>query len=168
MPTIALLLIANRVFGGASLKSRLADRLRQRDGISYAVASMLRIGSLDDAGSFALQAQYAQNLDKLRRAVDEELARLVRTGSPRKNWPRRGTDCCRRPRSAAATMAHWPPTANQRYLGRTMLVTAEREEKIRRASVAAVNAALRAHLDPARLTGLRRRFPRDRQAPARP
>ncbi len=166
-----LLLIANRVFGGASLKSRLADRLRQRDGISYAVASMLRIGSLDDAGSFALQAQYApQNLDKLRRAVDEELARLVKDGITEEELAEARNGLLQEAavgRSDDGALA--ANLANQRYLGRTMLVTAEREEKIRQASVAAVNAALRAHLDPARLTQVYAGdFPATAEAPARP
>lgn len=166
-----MLLIANRVFGGASLKSRLADRLRQRDGISYAVASMLRIGSLDDAGSFALQAQYApQNLDKLRRAVDEELARLVKDGITEEELAEARNGLLQEAavgRSDDGALA--ANLANQRYLGRTMLATAEREEKIRQASVAAVNAALRAHLDPARLTQVYAGdFPATAEAPARP
>jgi len=149
-----LLLLANRVFGGGSLKSRLADRLRQRDGISYSAASMLRVGSLDDAGSFALQALYApQNLDKLRRAVSEELARLVRDGISEEELAQAKSGLLQEAavgRSDDGALA--ANLANQLYLGRTMLVTAEREEKIRQASRDAVNAALRAHLDLTRLT----------------
>ncbi|PMX85072.1 hypothetical protein C1X43_34450, partial [Pseudomonas sp. GW460-C3] len=58
-PDYALMMIANRVLGGASLRGRLADRLRQREGLSYGASSWVQVGALDRAGRFGLQAQYA-------------------------------------------------------------------------------------------------------------
>src|SRR5690606_26108371 len=84
-PDYAALLVANDIFGSSGLKSRLGDRVRQKDGLSYSVGSGISADSSrdgkDDAGSFGIQAIAApQNMDKLEAAVREELARFVKDG----------------------------------------------------------------------------------------
>lgn len=79
------LLVANRVFGGGALKSRLGDRIRQKEGLSYGIGSSLRADDsrtgLDDAGSLVIQAIAApENMAKVEAGVREELARLVSGG----------------------------------------------------------------------------------------
>ena len=79
------LLVANRIFGGGALKSRLGDRIRQKEGLSYGVSSSIRAddsyAGTDDAGSFSIQAIAApENMKKVEAAVREELARLVKDG----------------------------------------------------------------------------------------
>ncbi len=153
-PDYALLQIANRIFGGTGLRSRLADRLRQRDGISYGVSSYLQVGALDRAGRFGLHAQYApQNLPRLQAAVAEELARFVRDGITDTELAEATSGLLQQAtlgRSRDGVLA--ATLASQLYLGRTMAFTAEYESRLRDATREAVNAAIRRHVDPAGLT----------------
>jgi len=80
-PDYPALMLANYVFGEGGLRSRLMDRIRQKDGLSYGGGSQLDAGDLDRAGSFAISAIAApQNLVKLDAAVREELARVLKDG----------------------------------------------------------------------------------------
>src|SRR5690606_2970273 len=47
-PDYPALVIANHIFGGGSLSSRLADRVRQQEGLSYGVMSGFNAQNLDD------------------------------------------------------------------------------------------------------------------------
>ncbi|WP_034298695.1 pitrilysin family protein [Herbaspirillum sp. RV1423] len=80
-PDYAALVVANYLIGGASMKSRLADRVRQREGLSYGISSSLSVSALSNAAQFGIGAIAApQNLDKVDAAIREELQRLVREG----------------------------------------------------------------------------------------
>lgn len=153
-PDYPLMLIATRVFGGTGMRSRLADRLRQLDGISYGVSSSLSVGALDRAGRFGLSAAYSpKSLPRLRKAIDEELARFIRDGITASELAEASSGLLQagmvsRTRDGALAAA----LANQAYLGRTMAHTAAIEEAIRTAAPDAVNAAIRRYLGPATLT----------------
>ncbi len=74
--------LANFVLGGGS-KSRLFERLRQKEGISYATQSALGAGSLDRVGELLAFAMCApHNAQRTRRLMLEELTRLVKEGVP--------------------------------------------------------------------------------------
>lgn len=153
-PDYPLLLIASRVLGGTGMRSRLADRLRQHEGISYGVSSSVSVGALDRAGRFGLWAVYApQNLPRLRNAVEEEMSRFVRDGVTAAEVSEAASGLLQqgiisRTRDAALAGA----LADQAYLGRTMTHTAAIEDSIRQATPQAVNAAIRRYLGPATLT----------------
>jgi zinc protease len=75
------LLLGNYMLGGGFLNSRLATRIRQKEGISYSVGSMFVANPLDKAGTFGGYAIYApQNADRLYKAFDEEITRAVKDG----------------------------------------------------------------------------------------
>ncbi|WP_020202451.1 pitrilysin family protein [Cupriavidus sp. WS] len=152
-PDYPALVIANRVFGGNPLKSRLADRLRQQDGISYSVGSFVRVGALDGNGRFGMQAAYApQNLDKLRRGVQEELARLAARGITAEELGQARSGLLQQgalARTSDASLAGM--LASHLFLGRTMRYVTKFEQGIATASVEQVNAAIRQYLDPARV-----------------
>jgi zinc protease len=75
------LVLGNYVLGGGFLNSRLATRIRQKEGLSYGVGSLLGAHSLDKVGSFKAQAICApQNLPKVATAFQEELARVLAEG----------------------------------------------------------------------------------------
>ena len=46
-PDYPALLVGNFILGGGGLSSRIADRLRQKDGLSYGAGSMLGASPLD-------------------------------------------------------------------------------------------------------------------------
>jgi len=153
-PDYPLMLIASRVLGGTGMRSRLADRLRQQDGISYGVSSSLSVGALDRAGRFALWAVYApQNQARLHRAVDEEMQRFVRNGITASELSEAVSGLLQQgliSRSRDGVLAG--ALANQLYLGRTMAHTAEVEARIRAATPEAVNDAIRRYLGADTLT----------------
>ena len=53
------LLLGNYMLGGGFLSSRLASRIRQKDGLSYGVGSGLNVSALDNFGRFTASAIYA-------------------------------------------------------------------------------------------------------------
>ncbi|MGO4331068.1 M16 family metallopeptidase [Cupriavidus sp. M-11] len=152
-PDYPALVIANRVFGGNPLKSRLADRLRQQDGISYSVGSFVQVGALDTNGRLGMQAAYApQNLDKLKRGVAEELARLTAQGITPEELAQARSGLLQQGALARTSDSALAGTlAGQLFLGRTMRYVTEFEQAIATASVEQVNAAIRKYVDPARV-----------------
>ena len=76
------LIVADYLFGGgAGLDSRLMQRVRQKEGLSYSISSWLNIGSIDRAASFSIYAIAApQNMQKVEAAVKSELDRVIKDG----------------------------------------------------------------------------------------
>ncbi len=75
------LVIGNFVMGGSTLASRLGDRVRQKEGLSYGVGSMLRASSLDDRTSFMMYAiTNPMNMAKVEAAMSEELDKALKDG----------------------------------------------------------------------------------------
>ncbi len=75
------LLLANRMFGGAFLHSRLSVRVRRQEGLSYGINSRLNVGYWDERSSFGVTGTSApENLDRMAAAVSEEIDRARRDG----------------------------------------------------------------------------------------
>ena len=69
------LVMGNYMLGGGFLNSRLAVRIRQKEGLSYGVGSSLSASPLDRSGRFMAYAIFApQNEARLLTALNEELA----------------------------------------------------------------------------------------------
>ncbi|MEK7737267.1 MAG: insulinase family protein, partial [Pseudomonadota bacterium] len=80
-PDYPALLVANNVFGGGFLSSRLMTRLRQKDGLSYGAGSGLQVSPHDNAGSWNIRAIAApQNMAKAELAIREEVDRVLKDG----------------------------------------------------------------------------------------
>jgi zinc protease len=80
-PDYAAMVLGNYMLGGGFLNSRLAVRVRQKEGLSYGVGSQFSAGSLDKVGMFMVYAIYApQNLSKLEAAIKEELQLAISKG----------------------------------------------------------------------------------------
>jgi len=148
------LLVANYLFGGGSLKSRLADRIRQKDGLSYGVSSALGVNAISRAASFSIQAIAApQNLAKVDLGVREELARAhkdgftaeelarAKSGILQKNIQTRAED--------AAVSAGWVRLLD---VDRTFSWSKQLEDKIGALTLDQVNTAFRKRIDPAQLS----------------
>jgi len=75
------LTIGNYMLGGGFLNSRLAMRLRQKDGLSYGAGSFINISDFDERASLGAYAICApQNLAKVEVGFKEEVARLLKDG----------------------------------------------------------------------------------------
>jgi zinc protease len=75
--------IAATIFGGGFLNSRIAERLRQKDGVSYGAGAGANVdGSKDDKNSaIFVYAIYApENNDKVQLGFKEETARFIKDG----------------------------------------------------------------------------------------
>jgi zinc protease len=143
--------LANRVLGGGT-KSRLFDRLRQKDGLSYDAGSQLTASAFEPSGMWVLYAIYApQNLAKLKTGVQEELAKFVKDGitaeelaDAKKGWQEERKISRAQDRSLAA--GHVAQTAANRTLAFVEKVDAQ----IEATTLEEVNAAIRKALDPAK------------------
>ena len=153
-PDYPALTVGNYILGGGFLNSRLAMRLRQKEGLSYGAGSFLSASSDEESGSFGAYAIYApQNLDKLLAGFREELERALKdgfteqeiaeakTGILQSSQLRRAQDG-----SLAGTLA-----AYQR-LGRDMKFVADFEAKLKALTPEQVLTAMRKYIDPAKLS----------------
>ena len=151
----AALYVANYILGGgAGFDSRLAARIRQKEGLSYGVGSDLSVGSQDRAGSWSAYAIAAPaNIAKVEAAFREELARALKEGftEPEVAAAKSGIMQMRvQTRSQDGALAGgW--VANL-HLGRDFTFSKQLEARIMALKVADVNAAIRKHLDPAKVS----------------
>lgn len=84
-PDYPALKMANAMFGGGFLSSRLADRLRRKEGWSYGAGSFFNASSYDDVATFGAYAICApENLAKVEQGFYEELDRVLEDGFTQK------------------------------------------------------------------------------------
>jgi zinc protease len=153
-PDYPPLLLANYIFGEGGLKSRLMERIRQKEGLSYGGGSQMAAGDLDRAGAFAISAIAApQNLRRLDKAVRDELGRALKggftaaelagakSGLMQQRIQNRADD------SVVAT--GW---TSYLYRGKTYEWSREFENRLMATTLQQVNAAFRKAIDPAKLS----------------
>jgi zinc protease len=81
-PDYAALIFANTMIGGGA-QSRLSQRIREKDGLSYGVSSVIAGGAKDDFGQFLTQAiANPKNVDKVEADFKEEIAKILSDGFP--------------------------------------------------------------------------------------
>lgn len=80
-PDYVALSLGNHVLGGGALSSRLADRIRQKEGLSYGVGSFMNVKPTSDNGLVGAYAIYApQNVERLEKAFKEEVEKIMKEG----------------------------------------------------------------------------------------
>jgi zinc protease len=80
-PQYPALQVGNEILGGGVMNSRLATRIRQKDGLSYGVGSQLHADPLDAVGSFSIFAISApQNTAKVESDTQEVIAKVLAEG----------------------------------------------------------------------------------------
>jgi zinc protease len=80
-PEFAALRLGNFLFGGGTLSSRLGNRIRQKEGLSYGVTSSFTASSRDPDASFRVNAiTNPINIDRVEKAVVEELNEFLNKG----------------------------------------------------------------------------------------
>ena len=75
--------VAGEIFGGGFLNSRIAGRLRQKDGVSYGAGGNVGVDSNKDdkISSMYIYAIYApENAAKVQQGFKEEIARYISEG----------------------------------------------------------------------------------------
>jgi zinc protease len=152
-PDYPALLLGNYLLGGGAMNSRIANRLRQKEGLSYGAGSGLRAGALDAVGSWSAGAIYApENLNRLVAAFKEELDKALKDGftaeeiqAAKTSWLQGQASSRAQDRELAGRLA------GNLFNGRTMVFQADLEKKVSALDNATILAALRKWLDPAKL-----------------
>lgn len=153
-PDYPALAIANYIFGGGFLNSRLATRLRQKEGFSYSVASSFSAGSQDEIATFSPLAIFApENGEKLEKAFYEELSKALTEGftetelkEAKQGW------LLGRQRSRGDDAALRSTLVNYLNLNRTFAWDDELERKVQALTLEQVNAAFKKHINPEKLS----------------
>ncbi len=80
-PDYPALVVGNHILGGGALSSRLADRVRQQEGLSYTVGSMYRTYTKEGHGRIMIYAiSNPANSDKVVSVINEEIKKLIKDG----------------------------------------------------------------------------------------
>ena len=135
---------------GDSGNSRLWQRVREKEGVSYDVRAELDINSFEQNSPFELSAAYApENRARLAKALTEELQRFVRDGVTETEVSEAKSGLLKRRQlsrtqdaSLAAALVH------QAYLGRTFELAGKIDAAIAALTLDDVNACLRKYVKP--------------------
>lgn len=149
-PDYPALTLGNYILGGGALSSRLGNRVRQQEGLSYTVQSAFQASSMDDRSIFYIFAICnPENAEKLKAVIKEELDKLLKDGitEDELNMQRSGllqTQELSRTRDASLASL----LGTHLLTGRTMKFSADFEANLKKLTVEDVNAALRKHVNP--------------------
>ena len=145
--------VADFLFGGGSLSSRLGNRVRQKEGLSYGVRSQFGADSQDKLARFTMYAiTNPKNIDKVDKAMLDETAKMIKDGVDQKELDeskkayleqakvRRTTD------GALAALLQ-----DGLQVGRTMEYYADLEKKITALKPEDVHKAIQKHWQPTKL-----------------
>ena len=153
----AAMSLANFMLGGGFLNSRLATRIRQKEGISYGVGSGLSVSSLDTSGVFQVYAIYApENAGRVVSAMHEELQKVLTAGFTAEEVEAAKKGYIQsREQGRANDDELLGLLTSRRYAGRTLAYDAELDAALAKLTPAEVNAAVKKYIDPARLVIVR-------------
>ena len=153
-PDYPALSLAGHLIGGGFLSSRLSLRIRDGEGLSYSVGGSFSASPLDEVGGFQTFAMFApENRERLVGVLFEELNRVIDEGfdSEEVDAGRRGLLQQRELQRSSDASLVGTLNANL-YLGRSMFDQQRFEEALSELEAETINAALRRHFDPARLS----------------
>jgi len=152
-PDFPAMIVGNELVGGGSA-GRLAQRVREKEGLSYSTYSSFSANPLDEAALFSVSSIFApQNKIRVERAVREELARALADGFTLEEveTAKKGLLAARRvarsqDRSLVSRLGFYL------FLGRTFAWDIDFEARIAALTPDQVRDALRRHLDLSRLS----------------
>lgn len=148
-PDYPAMVIGNYILGGGVLNSRLASRIRVKDGLSYGVASQFSASPLDKNGSFFAYAIYApENLSKLEQAFKEEIEKAVKEGFTEEELKTAKSGYLQSRQVTRAQDAALSGSLNNNlYLKRTLAWDEDFEKKIQALTPAQIKAAFNKYID---------------------
>lgn len=156
-PDAAALQLGNFILGGGTLSSRLGDRIRQNEGLSYGVNSSVSIPSTGNDARFSINAiTNPANMDAVEKAAMEELSRFLKDGPTAKELSDAQTAWLEsRKVSRSSDGAIAGQLISNLHLSRTFARDAEEERRISALTPEQVRDAFRRHIDPAKLVVIR-------------
>lgn len=153
-PDYASAWVGNYILGGGGLSSRLANRIRQKEGLSYGVGSSFNADALDKSGGLTAFAIYApENAEKLEKAFKEEVEKLIKDGVTQDELNDAKKSIAQARMVERATDKQLAPKlSSYLFLNRTMQFDAKFEEQVSKLTLNEVNAALKKYIDPAKIS----------------
>jgi zinc protease len=149
--------LGNFIFGGGTLSSRLGNRIRQKEGLSYGVTSALNASTRDPQATFIINATTnPANIDRVEQAAAEELAQFLTSGPSQQELDdakKAYLEAQKVGRTGDAAIAGQIITNLQ--LGRKFAHTKEMEQRIAGLTVEDVRAAFAKYIDPKKLVIIR-------------
>jgi zinc protease len=148
------LVVANYLLGAMPLSSRLAARLRQKDGLSYGAGSSVSASAFDKEGSFTAYALYApENVSRLEKGFAEEIERATQAGFTAEEVSQGKAALLQSRRvTRAQDQAVAGTLATYLFYDRTYNWDAELDRKISALTSQEVSDSLRRHLDRKKIT----------------
>jgi zinc protease len=147
-PDYPALKMANEIFGGGFLNSRLATRLRQKDGLSYGAGSFFNASSKDENAMFGAYAISApENLPRVELGFKEELERALKDGFTQEELDKARDGVLQNNRIDRSKDSRLVSTlAGNLDLDRTMEWSKQYEDKLKALTLKDVNEAFRRHI----------------------
>ncbi len=153
-PDYAALVLGNYMLGGGFLNSRLATRIRQKEGLSYGVGSQLFANAQDKSGAFIAFAIYApENVKRLEAAFKEEIEKMLKDGFTAEEITAAKSGYLQsRQVSRAQDNELAGRLSRYLYIDRTLNYDQEIETRIGTLTGEQILNAMRKHLDPNKIT----------------
>jgi len=153
-PDYAAIQVGNYLLGGAPLASRLSNRVRGKDGLSYGVGSGFNADAKDAAAMMQIYAiTNPTNMKKVDAAIAEEVAKYLKEGVSLEELDagKKGfVEDLKVKRAEDGTLAS--QLAGGLFNGRTFAYYADLEKKIESLTPAEIQKAYAKVLDPKKLT----------------
>lgn len=148
-PDYAPLALGNFILGAGALSSRLGDRIRQKEGLSYGVLSSLSSDPLDQRSTFSVTAICnPAKAERVNVAAREEIARLLADGPTSEELEQARNGYLERQQITRTNDDDLAQILNVTILaGRTMDHYAKLEQQIRELTPQQVAEALRKYID---------------------
>ncbi|MBW8845131.1 MAG: insulinase family protein [Burkholderiales bacterium] len=149
-PDNAALELAVHVFGGGGLESRLSERVRQKEGLTYGIGANLSAGFWGNDGGFAIQASYAPDKrERVIAVVREELARMTAEGITAAELARAKRDMLESRKQARTELVSLTGTLGTlAERAQTWAAVQKDDDDLTAVTVEQANAAWRKHIKP--------------------
>ncbi|MDQ4121611.1 MAG: insulinase family protein [Acidobacteriota bacterium] len=153
-PDYPALVLGNYILGGGFLNSRLATRIRQKEGISYGVGSGFGANALDPVGTFTASAIYApQNVERLEAAFKEEVQKVINEGFTKEEIEQAKTGILlSRQRNRGQDNGLALTLASYLFTNRTFAWDAELDNKLQSLTPEQVQAAMKKYITPDKIS----------------
>lgn len=147
------MLIGNYILGGGPLSSRLADRVRKKEGLSYGVGSQFQADAQDKSGGFVVFAiSNPDNTEKVVTTVGEELQRIIESGVEAKEMRKARKSYLRTRKGRRANDNSLAGRLRENLeLGRTMAFYGEGDDRIEALTKEQVEAAIKKLVTPEKM-----------------
>ncbi|MFU8878504.1 MAG: M16 family metallopeptidase, partial [Wenzhouxiangellaceae bacterium] len=149
-PEYPALQLAGYMMGGGFLSSRLGNRIRNQEGLSYAVGGNFNASAQDENGGFFVFAAFApENRDRLEEVLQEELVKAVEEGFTEEELESGRTGFLQQQRLIRSDDGRLAGLlATGLYLDRDLYFNAEREARLAEVTLDEVNRAIANWLKP--------------------